>query len=88
MSTFLPNLFNTDIAIMMDDRMLHLAVVVAMVMGMWGRRPMTHCVFSAWLHCRQRGEMCIWPCPCLSGPAVISGAAREEGGMDKAQVPY
>lgn len=47
MNAFLPNLLNVDIAIMMDDRILHLAVMVAMVMAMWARRPMSHCIFSA-----------------------------------------
>lgn len=41
-SAFLPNLLNVGIAITTDDRMLHLAVMVAMVMAMWARRPMTH----------------------------------------------
>lgn len=60
MDIFLSNLLKVDIEIMMYDRILHLATMVAMAMTVWARSTVIHCVFSARLHHLQRGRMCIW----------------------------
>lgn len=49
MDIFLSNLLTVDIAITMCERILHLAMVVAMVMTVWARRAVTHCAVSAGL---------------------------------------
>ena len=80
---FLSNLLKVDIAIMMYDRILHLATVVAMVMTVWARNTMIHCAFSAWLHHLQRGRMCIWlrtasQAPLLSSELPVGGGEVSE----------